>query len=176
MYYLTRYSARCLAIARSYSIAGNQTNALALIKHGYDQSQESLGKVGKGKKSSLRNIDVSQDDAGFIHDVLRGELQRYRGLVEIEKLEKQSGGGKGTAIPLSERLGEYPAEPVDLENIVAYPPKLEVIPVKPIFLDVAWNYIDYPDKAGKLTATAKGQAADKAEEKPQKRGWFWSSR
>ena len=170
---------RCLAIARSYSIAGNQTNALALVKHGHDQSQASLSGLTTTRKraeSNLRNIEISQDDVKFIQNLLRGELQRYRGLVEVESLQKQSAGGSATAIPLGEKLGEYPAEPVDLDNIVAYPPRLEVIPVKPIFLDVAWNYIDYPDKAGKSVVKGKDSAADSVEQKPQKRGWFWSSR
>ena len=127
----------------------------------------------QGKEASgLRNIEVSHEDADFLHQLLRGELERYRGLVEIEKLHKQSGGGKGGIIPLGERLGDYPPEPVDLNHIVTYPPRLEVIPVKPLFLDVAWNHIDYPDKTGKSTAKGK----EKTEEKPQKRGWFWSSK
>ncbi len=81
---------------------------------------------------------------------------------------------QGKAIPPSERLGEYPLAEVALPNTVAYPPQVEVIPVKPIFLDVAWNYIEYPDKAGKTEARGKEKAADTSSspEKPQKRGWF----
>ena len=135
-----------------------------------------MGKAAAKGDITLRNIEVSQDDAKFLQNLLRGELQRYRGLVEVEKLRKQSGGGKGTFIPLGDRLGEYPAEQVDLGKIVAYPPELEVIPAKPLFLDVAWNYIDYPNKTAKSTPKSNDKSADKTEEKPQKRGWFWSSR
>ncbi|KAL8924845.1 MAG: hypothetical protein Q9172_002464, partial [Xanthocarpia lactea] len=76
-----------------------------------------------------------------------------------------------------ERLHEYPPEGVDLTNLVTYPPKLQPIPVKPIFLDVAWNYIDYPGRPKKGTATAKeGKAEEpisKAEPKKEaKKGWF----
>lgn len=69
---------------------------------------------------------------------------------------------------------------MDLERIVEYPPKMEVVPVKPLFLDVAWNYIGYPDKsaAGGQQGEVKGQekqvqgGAEQEAAKPQKRGWF----
>ena len=35
---------------------------------------------------------------------------------------------------------------MDLSRLVQYPPKIEVVPVKPLFFDVAWNYIEYPGR------------------------------
>lgn len=74
---------------------------------------------------------------------------------------------------------------MDLERIVEYPPRLEVVPVKPLFLDVAWNYIGYPDKSaaaggqqqkqGEVKGQekqAQGGGAEQEAAKPQKRGWF----
>jgi signal recognition particle subunit SRP68 len=74
-------------------------------------------------------------------------------------------------------LSNYPSSGIDLENIVAYPPRLEHIPVKPLFLDVAWNYINYPNKKApsKEAESVPGKASGAAvepETKPQKRGWF----
>lgn len=80
--------------------------------------------------------------------------------------------------PLIGQLANYPSSgQVNLENIVVYPPKLEAIPVKPIFLDVAWNYIDYPEKqqqqAPKVEQQQQQQRTEEVqEEKPKKRGWF----
>lgn len=89
--------------------------------------------------------------------------------------------------PLSNRLSDYPAGGVDLENIVTYPPRLEPFPVKPLFLDVAWNYIEYPGKGEPAPAAAPAREASKPQQqqeetapsasaepeaKPQKRGWF----
>ena len=76
-----------------------------------------------------------------------------------------------------ERLDEYPPEGVDLTNLVTYPPRPQPIPVKPIFLDTAWNYIDYPGRPKKGTATAGGGKAEEtsAEAEPKKetkKGWF----
>ena len=33
-----------------------------------------------------------------------------------------------------------------MSRLVQYPPKIEVVPVKPLFFDVAWNYIEYPGR------------------------------
>ena len=75
-----------------------------------------------------------------------------------------------------ERLDEYPHGLVDLTNLVTYPPKVEPIPVKPLFLDVAFNYIDYPGRtrkaAGKAVNGAPEGAAGKDEKKEAKKGWF----
>ena len=85
--------------------------------------------------------------------------------------------------PLIGQLANYPSSgQVNLENIVVYPPKLEAIPVKPIFLDVAWNYIDYPEKqqqqqqqqpaAKTEQKQQRNEEVVQEEEKPKKRGWF----
>ena len=122
---------------------------------------------------------MTKDHIKSISDLLSGELQRSRALVEISDLTKsgKASGAKTAPLPLVERLSEYPTEGVDLQNIVVYPPKVDAIPVKPLFLDVAWNYINYPSKAAKPALGAKAAASEKpsagAEEaKPQKRGWF----
>lgn len=76
-----------------------------------------------------------------------------------------------------ERLHQYPAGGVDLTNIVEFPPKKALIPVKPIFLDVAWNYIAYPGKTPASAAVAVETSTPAVETtgepaKPQKKGWF----
>jgi signal recognition particle subunit SRP68 len=117
------------------------------------------------------NIEVRNSDVHFLSNLLKGELQRSRALVEIDNIKKksQSSGAKSNA-PLVDRLFEYPAEGADLENLVSYPPKMEPIPVKPLFFDVAWNYIDYP---GKTPAAAPKQEAPETESAtPKKKGWF----
>jgi signal recognition particle subunit SRP68 len=58
------------------------------------------------------------------------------------------------------------------------------VPVKPLFLDVAWNYIEYPGRkaegkgvVGKVAETVKPvvngvQEEAQAKEPEKKRGWF----
>ncbi|OIW32509.1 hypothetical protein CONLIGDRAFT_572006 [Coniochaeta ligniaria NRRL 30616] len=173
---------KSLAVARSYSIAGDSVNALALTKYAHDKAQEALPVLSGGQnlaENSPRNIAVTKQDIVSLGDLLSGELQRSRALVEVSTLQKpgKAAGSKTAPLPLVERLSEYPSEGVDLKNIVVYPPKMDSIPVKPLFLDVAWNYITYPSKqakpeqGGKAAASVKTTAgADEA--KPQKRGWF----
>lgn len=75
-----------------------------------------------------------------------------------------------------ERLNEYPTNGVDLENLVSYPPKLELVPVKPLFFDAAWNYIEYPGREVEKVAENEVKGGEKTvgtEQTPQqKKGWF----
>ncbi|KAI6255996.1 hypothetical protein MCOR19_007532 [Pyricularia oryzae] len=173
---------KCLAIGRSHAIVGNLVNSLALIKHALEQAQVAVSTLGKPSGSanapSLRNIDVSPQDVQSLGELLEGEVQRYRALVDIDNMRKE---GKITATddrlqPLADKLSRYPGRDVDLQNIVAYPPALGVIPMKPIFLDLAFNYVEYPDDGKKSTAGAGEKPTDKSsqqsEQKQQKRGWF----
>ncbi|CAN8103162.1 unnamed protein product [Discula destructiva] len=170
---------KSLAIARSHSLIGSPANALALTKHAHDQCEAAipvLSKHNDGEASGLKTIEVAPEDAAFLQNLLKGELQRNRALVEIFNLRKQAGSkGDSNAVsrPLLEKLGQYPAEGVDLENIVTYPPKLEPIPVKPLFLDVAWNYVQYPTtQTEKQKVVQNKSAATKEPEPAPKKGWF----
>jgi signal recognition particle subunit SRP68 len=65
----------------------------------------------------------------------------------------------------------------DLKNLVTYPPKVEPIPVKPLFLDVAWNYIEYPGREREVAGNGvngpgDGAARPAEEKKEAKKGWF----
>lgn len=101
--------------------------------------------------------------------------------MELEKLYAVSAPASqksmAATVPVVERLHEYPVKGIDLGNLVTYPPKLQPIPVKPLFLDVAWNYIEYPGQSEIKRPTPQvpvsANRTDEApEEKPTKRGWF----
>ncbi|CAG9997780.1 unnamed protein product [Clonostachys byssicola] len=168
-----------LAVARSHAIIGNVSNALALIQHALNLSQDAAGE-GTGSAdsddSAPLHVDLSNDDIAFLIELLTGELQRHRAIVHIENLRKENSKDSPTA-PLIERLHEYPSGGINLTSIVEFPPKKAAIPVKPIFLDVAWNYIEYPGKTTQAAAVATpAQAAPApskpAEPQPAKKGWF----
>ena len=77
-----------------------------------------------------------------------------------------------------------------MTNLVTWPPRVEPVPVKPLFFDVAWNYIDYPGrkrevvesvKKGGADGVSRGESAgevveeaveEEQKETPKKRGWF----
>jgi signal recognition particle subunit SRP68 len=90
--------------------------------------------------------------------------------------ETASKAGLTNAAPVVERLNEYPASgSVDLKNLVTWPPKLKPVPVKPLFLDVAWNYVEYPGRAPakQEPEPEKAQVEEAKPERPAaKKGWF----
>ncbi|KAI1172596.1 hypothetical protein F4777DRAFT_496091 [Nemania sp. FL0916] len=169
------HALKCLSIARSHSLADQSRNALALTKHAYDQSLQSAAYFSKhgasSSESPILNIEIRQSDIQFLHTLLKGELQRCRAMAEIDSLRgKAATTASQTKPPLVDRLQEYPEEGVDLGNMVDYPPRIQPIPVKPLFFDVAWNYIDYPRKSSSATVEEEAEPAPAPE--PKKRGWF----
>ncbi|KAI0521447.1 Cupredoxin [Xylaria bambusicola] len=172
------HALKCLSIARSHSLVDQSSNALALIKHAYDQCQQSANFLSKNATSSsdspILNIEIRQTDVQFLHDLLKGELQRCRAIVEIDILrEKAKSAYSQAKIPLIDKLREYPAGGVDLENLVDYPPRVQPVPVKPLFFDAAWNYIDYPGKPSIAPVEVEEERQTSTPE-PKKKGWSLS--
>lgn len=128
--------------------------------------------------SSPPNISVSPSEVHFLKNLLDGEVQRHRALVELSNLtETTQKDLMSRGLPLVEKLNEYPASGVDLQNLVSYPPKIEPVPVKPLFFDAAWNYIEYPGRGidkGAVSARSPSVTSEKVAEQTtqQKKGWF----
>ncbi|MCJ1413863.1 hypothetical protein MMC32_000188 [Xylographa parallela] len=174
-------SLRCLAIARSHNISGNSKNALALYARALELASNLASQAGSDATAKKPlNIEVTENQANSLHHLLEGLVAQHRALVDIENLNADAAkSAKSTApgsIPMIERLDEYPVNGADLSNLVIYPPRLRPIPVKPIFLDVAWTYIDYPGRAKKGQGVADGglkAAAERVDEKKEgRKGWF----
>ncbi|KAI0449185.1 Cupredoxin [Xylaria acuta] len=170
------HALKCLSIARSHSLVDQSSNALALTKRAYDQSLQAAAFFSENGASSsdspILSIEVRQTDIQFLHNLLEGELQRSRAIVEIDNMrEKTKSISSQVKTPLVDRLREYPEDGVDLENMVDYPPRIQPIPVKPLFFDVAWNYISYPGKVPAAAAELEEEPTQ-ASEPPKKRGWF----
>jgi signal recognition particle subunit SRP68 len=127
------------------------------------------------------NISISPAEVTALRNLLNGEVQRYRALVELSSLtgNDHQNPEPATAAPLVERLHEYPSKSVNLTNLVTYPPKLEPIPVKPLFFDAAWNYIEYPGRQVQEInekVPERPQSAAKVTDAPaqqKKKGWFF---
>ena len=97
-------------------------------------------------------------------------------MVELENISAAQKADKSRwKAPIIERLDEYDDD-LDLTNLVTYPPKLQPIPVKPLFFDLAWNYIEYPGRTPEAVNSdiVDGVAPKKAaeEKKETKKGWF----
>ena len=174
---------RVLAIARSYSHLQNNKNALALLSRSLDLVSKTLSSSSLSQDSLHKspNIDVTSSQAQSLHELLQSLVFQHRALVELHDLGSVSNRGHtGPSPPLIEHLDEYPHQKVDLTNLVIYPPKVEPIPVKPLFLDVAFNYIEYPGRPRKAVEKGTNGVTEKTaggeEKKEARKGWFGFAR
>ena len=167
---------RCLAIARSHALLSETKNALALLSRALELSSRLSPNPSSSQSSDGKppNLDITPAQASNLHSLLQSLVSQHRALVELHNIQSASINKKTDPVPpLIERLDEYPPTDVDLAKLVTYPPKIEPIPVKPLFLDVAFNYIEYPGRSRKPTEKAVNGVAEGAkggEEK--KKGWF----
>jgi signal recognition particle subunit SRP68 len=172
---------RCLNIAISHALLSEHVNALALLARALELAQQCSSSLPSTSSDaeSAPTLDIHKSQADALQTQLQQLVYRHQALVDLHKFHDNASIAAAkhmsTAAPLVQRLSDFPTPGVNvnLKNLVTYPPKLEPIPVKPLFFDVAWNYIDYPT-TGKQVVEAK--AADViAEEKPKeekKKGWF----
>ncbi|PBP19623.1 signal recognition particle protein [Diplocarpon rosae] len=174
---------KCLTIARSHALLSSPKKALALLARASekcDTAHSRLASQMDTSSSAPPNITIFPSEVHFLKSLLDGELQHYRAVVELSNIAQsiQTPDHASICQPLLERLHQYPLDGVQLENLVTYPPKLEPIPVKPLFFDAAWNYIEYPGREiqeraashGMQGTAAKGQTAEQTAQ--QKKGWF----
>lgn len=172
---------RCLATGQSQKLNGDPIDALALFHQGLmviSSGSKPQGAAQVVNDTAPPRLFASSTQTKFLQTRLENLETQTRALAELRKLT-ESGmiDGKSSsnyARPLIENLTKYPAS-VDLSNLVSYPPKIEPIPVKPLFFDLAWNYIDY---AGRDDHAINGIPPSNDEAKPtegkqeKRRGWF----
>jgi signal recognition particle subunit SRP68 len=153
---------------------GSLTDALALFARSVD-----LAKATKPSNETSQEppkLEVTSGQLKTMSQHTQGLVSQYRGLVELKNISASQRADKSRwKSPIVERLDEYDDD-LDLKNMVTYPPKLQPIPVKPLFFDLAWNYIEYP---GRPHAAINGDVVDGAgsnnasdEKKDAKKGWF----
>lgn len=161
---------RCLSIAHAHGLLSHTKPALALFSRALSLSAlvQPSSSPGSFKPPTL---EIFPHQVTILQTHLQTLVARYRALADLASLAVPK--PNPSALPLVERLDEYPEGGADLTNLVTYPPKVQPVPVKPIFLDVAWNYIVYP---GKKPEVGKEELAngveEKKEEKKEKKGWF----
>ncbi|KAI4719693.1 hypothetical protein E4T48_04170 [Aureobasidium sp. EXF-10727] len=174
---------RCLNIAVSHALLSEHGNALALLARALELAKQCASSLPSTSSDSnaAPTLDIHNSQADALQTQLQQLVYRHQALVDLHKFHDNASIAAAkhmsTAAPLVQRLSDFPTPGVNvnLKNLVTYPPKIEPIPVKPLFFDVAWNYIDYPT-TGKQVVEAKAAASNViAEEKPKeekKKGWF----
>ncbi|KAF2639718.1 hypothetical protein P280DRAFT_46337 [Massarina eburnea CBS 473.64] len=171
---------KCLNLSHAHAFLSAPKQALALCNRALSLASQAASSPRPASTSDIPKLIVSEQQAQTLKQNLENLTSHYRGLVALSQLSNSDPTPKGqltNGAPVVERLNEYPSSGVvDVTNLVTWPPKLKPVPVKPMFLDVAWNYVEYPGRSNK----AQEQAAEKrlAEEskveeaKPAKKGWF----
>jgi signal recognition particle subunit SRP68 len=170
---------RCLTIGHSRAVMEEPKNALALYARALSLSIKVLSikaLASSEAKGCLPKLDIEPDDLRDFSHYMEGLMSKYQALVELKNLiEQRRTGAKDVCMPpLAERLDQYPIEDVDLANLVNFPPKLQPVPVKPLFFDLAWNYIDYPGRApsGVSDEPVTLKEAEEVKKESTKKGWF----
>ena len=141
-------------------------------------ASDSIKDAPEGVQSTAPKLEISKAQFKTLTAYLRNLVLQYHGLVELQKhsANQDSENQKSTSIeaPIGLNLDQYPPRDVDLTNLVVYPPKIEPIPVKPLFFDLAWNYVDYPGRTPVgANGVSVGSPTEHVEDKKEtKRGWF----
>ncbi|OSS53027.1 hypothetical protein B5807_02724 [Epicoccum nigrum] len=182
---------KCLNLAHAHAFQAAPKNALALCSRALSLSGQasslspspSPSSPDASATTSAPHLAVSSTQASTLHAALQNLSSHYRGVVALSSITSSSSttpkpAPTANAAPVVERLNEYPASgAVDLANLVTWPPKLKPVPVKPLFLDVAWNYVEYPGR--KEVAREEEEVVEEVreekveEERPKvKKGWF----
>lgn len=177
---------KCVNISYSHILLENHLNALALLKRAQNMLTAHPPPSSTASTSSPPNLEIPTSESTNLTTHVNNLLSRTHALVEMHKLSSNSATAAEknmtSASPAVQNLNAYPTPglQVDLNNLVAYPPKIQPVPVKPLFLDVAWNYIDYPGRAAQEpVAEVNGKmdvdeptAARPEPVQEKKRGWF----
>lgn len=175
---------KCLNLSHSHAFLSAPKQALALTNRALSLASQAMSapRPAASLSANAPKLEVSEGQTQRLKQRLESLTSHYRGLVTL----LQASGEPGTAVktqlasaaPVVEKLNEYPATgTVNLQNLVTWPPKLKPVPVKPLFFDVAFNYIEYPGRAGSAAEpeAEKMQVEEsKAQEtaKRAKKGWF----
>ncbi|KAK0348003.1 signal recognition particle subunit srp68 [Friedmanniomyces endolithicus] len=174
---------KCLNISYSHSLLDGHLNALALLQRAKELLSSSPAASSEAETPDAPpTLHLSSADRENAQKHVCALLSRTHALVELHKLEANARVAAEkhmtSAFPIVQNLNAYPTPgvQVDLKNLVQYPPEVQPVPVKPLFLDVAWNYIEYPGRereaSVKAAAPADEPMVNGTEAQPKKRGWF----
>lgn len=174
---------RCLNIALSHTLLSNHLNALALLSRASELVSQAVSSIPLTTRDTNEppTLEIHPSQAKALQEQLEHQIYRHQALADLHKFHANakiaSDKNMTSAAPLVQRLEEFPTPGVnvDLKNLVTYPPRIEPVPVKPLFLDVAWNYIEYPGRAKQAVeeeAATNGVREEETPKEEKKRGWF----
>ena len=169
---------RCLAIARCLSHLDRPSEALALVfqAHMYAAkcTRSASGSPEESHRGKPPGPGVTEVQILQLNQLLQETLTAHRGGVALKYLRAPcSSPSDSGSQELVRQLDVFPAQGVDLKKLVEIPPKISPVAVKPIFLDLAYNHLHYPNHI-ECTPQTASTVADQSRQgrKEIKRGWF----
>lgn len=179
---------KCLTIGFAHHMLDQHVNVLALLKRAQDlvDARNPTLSSPADEPNTPATLDIAPSTYNDLKSRISTLMTKTHARVELNSLSTPAATPQAGSRPLVENLNSYPlpGQKVDLMNLVTYPPKIEPVPVKPLFLDVAWNYIEYPGRKleGKgivdkiqqvVQPVVNGVGEDTTAKEPEKkRGWF----
>lgn len=179
---------KCLTIGFAHHMLDQHVNVLALLKRAQDllDGRNPALSSAADDDSGPATLDIAPSTFNDLKSRTATLMTKTHARVELNSLSTPSAAAQPGARPLVENLNTYPppGQKVDLTNLVTYPPKIEPVPVKPLFLDVAWNYIEYPGRKTEpkgvvekmqdvVQPVVNGVKEDAGAKQPEKKkGWF----
>ncbi|XP_015595448.1 signal recognition particle subunit SRP68 [Cephus cinctus] len=150
---------RCFYMAQSLVNLHRWREAMALYQRSSQHAKDALKHesiLPGDLKTALRELEVSIEGAQYAahaHSVLEEGQEEEPGTNKQTKSKK----------PLCERLHEYREDSSLLTkqpNVYKLPPPMQSIPCKPLFFDLAFNMVEFPDLSNKVGDQGKkgGQA------------------
>lgn len=167
---------RCFYMAQSLANVHRWKEAMALYHRTLQHAKDALSCgdiIPKELNISLRELETSVEGAQYAvhaHSVLEQGQEEEIGTNKSTKNKK----------PLFERLHEYKEDPALLTkqpNVLKLPPPMQSIPCKPLFFDLAFNMIEFPDLTDHLGEDAKKAAGQQAGFSGFVKGlWGWGNK
>jgi len=156
---------RCYYVAESYAAAEKWREALVLFDRATQLMVEAnhLYDDDSAADNGPASLVLGADRGGFGPGEDGAALERLDAMVEgakarasakalLARLAPTAATGPpppaAAPLPLLQRLDRFDARPD--EPLIAFPPKLEAVPCKPLLFDIARNRIQFPDLQQRL--------------------------
>ncbi|CAM6094524.1 unnamed protein product [Calypogeia fissa] len=144
---------RCLYLAQSYSAAAKYAEAYSLFHRALEHCESALNsykRVGAAEEAAVHDLEPLAKDCR-----VQKCLVHARGVVEASKLDSKV--QKGIAAlslskePSNKEKSGYLVDRIDVYNssleIAQIPPPFQAVPCRPIVLDTAHNFMEFPSLA-----------------------------
>ncbi|GLV32934.1 Signal recognition particle 68 [Carabus blaptoides fortunei] len=155
----TMYRAyRCYHMAKAYTITRRWREALVLYTKATKYIKElQSAKTPQDLKSRMAELqkDIEMEEIVARAQSVIEDTEEQQPAVVPAKVQKSKK-------PLIERLDEYREDPQLLTkspNVVTLPPAMEAIPCKPLFFDLAFNLVKFPDLQDKFESQNKAKSS-----------------